>query len=529
VSFLPSQRFDVSVIIPVEFHRGQAVDCTRGWAQGQNYPADRYEIILCAPNTLKPETEAEILSLLRPWDRLEKRPLNHDMPLVAEAAHLAESDLLLFTESHCIPENTALGSLLAVIAEHPEWSGFSCPTTPITHNPLSEIEAEVYATHIRRELESCGWLKVMDQCFLVRRAAYLEAGGFRAAFGHFAEWLLAAEMHRRGSVIGFHAQSVMRHHYIGDVSDLETFTLDFARGQVKYLAECGGEATSTYFPEIPELQEWRQRSRADYRWIARTKTAALPAILANYLRKRKHKKPRVPMHIVLADWLESMLKIFGTRSDQAWAAWSARRAKHRLLQALRRQNRDQAKTEFVDWFSRLVHLGRMQYFVANSSLQRSVVRNTVHPISGKLNFRVALQKNNAAEWLGFFDSEEHLEGYHFRWSKPLACVWLPLIEGHYRIAIEWGKVRPLAPYDLLRVNFDGRPVAPNSMRLGVDRLIVEVSSEARTWHRLDWIVAPFQAKDDKRLLGLPVTAIRWSSNEQSSGVGQMALLRGEVR
>src|SRR3989344_4952052 len=240
-SSFPPHRFDFFVIIPVEYHRGQAVECVRGWTQEQDYPADRYQIILCAPNTLKPELEAEIRSLLRPWDRLEKRPLNHDVTLVAEAARLAESELLLFTESHCVPKKTALSSLLAVAAEHPEWSGFSCHTAPITHNLLSEIEAEIYVTHIRQELESSGGLKVIDQCFLIRRAAYFEAGGFRPSFGHFAEWLLAAELHRLGKTIGFYPHTVIGHYYIGDLNELGAFTTDFARGQIKYLAECGGE------------------------------------------------------------------------------------------------------------------------------------------------------------------------------------------------------------------------------------------------------------------------------------------------
>ena len=106
-------RFDISVIIPVESHRGQAVDCIRAWTQEQDYPANRYQIIMCAPNTLASETEAEIRALLRPWDLFEKYPFDHDMPLVAEAAHLAESVLLFFTESHCLPENSALSLIIA--------------------------------------------------------------------------------------------------------------------------------------------------------------------------------------------------------------------------------------------------------------------------------------------------------------------------------------------------------------------------------------------------------------------------------
>lgn len=266
---------DVSILIPVEFHRGQAVDCIQRWAQGQTYPDKRYELIVCAPDTLGEEIESQLRKYLRPWDRLLKRPLKHDMPLIVEAARLSTSELLIFTESHCLPEPTALHDLLEVAAQNPEWAGFSCPTTPIVHNLLSEVEAEVYASHIKRELESDGWLKVMDQCFVVRREAYCSAGGFRPDFGHFAEWLLAAEMHRRGLVVGFHPTSVLWHYYAGNLAEVEGFTLDFAYGQIKYLAECSAEATSTYFPMVPELNEFRQRDQRDYRHLSNLMASTL--------------------------------------------------------------------------------------------------------------------------------------------------------------------------------------------------------------------------------------------------------------
>lgn len=33
MNYLPPHRFDISVIIPLEFHRGLTVDCFRTWIQ----------------------------------------------------------------------------------------------------------------------------------------------------------------------------------------------------------------------------------------------------------------------------------------------------------------------------------------------------------------------------------------------------------------------------------------------------------------------------------------------------------------
>ena len=114
MNYLTPHRFDISVIIPLEYHRGLAVDCVRTWIQEQDYPAERYQIILCAPCSLDNKTEADIRLLMRPWDRLEKYHLNHDMSLLAEGAKIAESKLLFFTESHCLPEKNALRTLFDV-------------------------------------------------------------------------------------------------------------------------------------------------------------------------------------------------------------------------------------------------------------------------------------------------------------------------------------------------------------------------------------------------------------------------------
>ncbi len=506
-------RYDISVIIPAESHRGQAVDCIRGWTQEQDYPADRYQIIICAPNTLESATEAEIRELLRPWDRFDKYPFEHDMPLVAEGAHLAESALLFFTESHCLPNGTAISSIFAEANNHPEWSGFSCKTTPLTHNMLSEIEAEMYDTHIRNELESGGWLKVLDQCFLVHREAYFGAGGFRPSFGHFAEWLLAAEMHRLGKIIGFCTESIIKHYYIGEIKELEKFTIDFAKGQIKYLAECSDEPTSTYFSPIPELTAYKQRSQEDYRKVAKAKTVALRATFIGILKSYKNKKPCALISAVLLDWIGSILKIFGISASYKLALLDTIWTKYRLKYKLHVQTQDEAKTEFLDWFGKLVHLGRIQYLLENPSLINSFIRTPNYSIAENLNFHVSTQSSNAVEWLGFFDKEE-ANGLAFRWSEPTANVWLPLHEGDYQVVIEWHKVRPLAPFELLSISFDNQPIPYTLINLEANKLVIQISSKAKNPYKLSWSVLPFQANNDKRLLGLPISKINWFSVNQ---------------
>lgn len=520
---LLKSRFDVSVVIPVESHRGQTVACVRGWAQEQDYPAEQYQIILCAPDSLDSETELEIRAMLRPWDHLEKRPYHHDMPLITEGAYLAESEVLFFTESHCLPEKSALRQLLDVRKSHPEWCGFSCQTIPITHNLLSKIEAEIYVAHIKSELESSRGLKVIDQCFLVDRTAYFKAGGFRAQFGHFAEWLLATEMQKLGFVIGFSPIQVIKHYYIGDVIDLEAFTLDFARGHIKYLAEFDHESTSTYFPTIPELSEYVTRSMVDYRMMANWKTITLPVMIFNFIKKLKNREVAVPITLIVWDWFESVCKALIPRSIVAFAWWSAYCTKRRVLQAIKSQQHEQVRAEFVVWFARLVHLARVQYLHESSSIRHQYIRSQNYPISDVINFTVEPQLKSTVELLGFYDQEEVSYNQHVRWSKSHACVWLPMHEGSYQVIIKWDSVRPINAYDLLKINFNGRLISTKDMTLSPNQLVVNVAVRKKSWCCLGWSVVPFPAVNDKRLLGLPISSIRWYSkshelNSQDDGI-----------
>ena len=140
--------------------------------------------------------------------------------------------------------------------ENTEWAGFSGRSIPITGNLLSEIEAEWYGPEIEFGMNEHPWRKVLDQCFVVRRSAYFQAGGFDPAFGHFAEWLIAARLHALGLQIGY-APTVRIHHvYIGDFDVWQRFTADFVRGQIAYLALEPSDPLTTMFDEVPE---WSRR------------------------------------------------------------------------------------------------------------------------------------------------------------------------------------------------------------------------------------------------------------------------------
>ena len=109
----------------------------------------------------------------------------------------------------------------------------------------------MYGRDIEFGMNEHPWRKVLDQCFVVRRSEYFEAGGFDPAYGHFAEWLIAARFYDLGLKIGY-APTVRIHHvYIGDFAEWHHFTADFVHGQMAYLALEPSDPLMTMFDEVP--------------------------------------------------------------------------------------------------------------------------------------------------------------------------------------------------------------------------------------------------------------------------------------
>ena len=105
-----SSALRFSVIIPLEFHRGQAVRCVRGWAEGQLFPREQFEILIASPAGHPTAELDEVRGLLGPQDRVLEFDRHHDMDLCAKAAESASGEVLFFTESHCLPEPETLAS-----------------------------------------------------------------------------------------------------------------------------------------------------------------------------------------------------------------------------------------------------------------------------------------------------------------------------------------------------------------------------------------------------------------------------------
>ena len=431
------------------------------------------------------------------------------MGLCVAAAEAARGDVLFFTESHCLPEPETLAQADAAARVNPEWAGFSCHSVPITHNLLSKVEAETYGRDIEFGAIEHPWRKVLDQCFVVRRSAYFQAGGFDPAFGHFAEWLIAARFHALGLTIGYTPAARIHHVYIGQFGEWRRFTTDFIEGQMKYLALEPDDPVRTMFEEVPE---WSGRHRLQ-RGVARRMFRMLLRDLRGSIAVESVGGPR-RLASLLRHWHWRLLTTWLGRAVAGHSGVliraQLRRFSARLALQLDLLLRDQARAE--------EHLARCCEAIA--TLQRTRFLRRWARVEGNPTTRsLGDTPCDAGRWQPGLLAERHGVGFHMasgagmeaiRWSEPAAYVELPLAAGGYKLELNWLFRPPVRGRPQLRFYLDERPLRSEDVRTLPDRAELRLEIPASlSPPRLGWVCSAHDAEGDERALGLPVTSLTW--------------------
>ena len=511
-----SSALRFSVIIPLEDHRGHAVRCVRGWAKDQLFSREQFEIVIASPAGHPTVELDEIRGLLGPQDRMLEFDRHHDMDLCAKGAESAIGELLFFTESHCLPEPGTLARADAIARANPEWSGFSGRSIPVTGNLLSEIEAGWYGPDIEFGMNEHPWRKVLDQCFVVRRAAYFQAGGFDPAFGHFAEWLIAARFYALGLKIGY-APTVRIHHlYIGEFGEWQRFTANFLQGQMAYLALEPADPLTTMFDEVGE---WSRRHMLR-RSVARRVCRMLLWDLRRSIEVGRARSPRGDL---------SSLRHWHWRLLTSWLVRAAAGHSIVLMRAQRRRLTTRVALQ-VDLLTRSrarakVHFGRnceAIITVERTRFLRTWARNLERDKAGRPP-RDDAPAGDSGLWEPGQLNEAHGVGFHLaeaagavaiRWSEPAAYVELPLAAGRHLVRLNW--LFPPRVDDESRPRFylDEQPIPPKNVSIGRDFVELRVDvPESSSSPRLGWVCPANRADGDDRTLGLPVVSLAWARED----------------
>lgn len=478
---MTSDRPLFSVVIPLEFHRGQWEQAWLAWLS-QTADPSLYEIILVVPHGFA--ALAELKALAGDRARLEFGACEHDIGLCAFGATKARGTYLFFTESHCRPEPEVLALCARAVAAHPEWAGFSCRSIPICHNRLSVAEAAMYDADIEVGMRQHPWRKVLDQCFVTRRDLYEECDGFRAELGHFAEWVLAAAYFARGYQIGYLEEARFHHYYVGQLDDLKTFTRDFVRGEIRYLAE-GDRAPESRLIEAPV--EWITWAGFD----AGLARAALAALVGYSLAGRGWRRPDEKLRALLRHAIPAL---FGDRAARLLARLDAVHARLALTVATAAGSDGAIGRWLKRYIAALIRLQRLDCL-------RDMRRQT-GPVAGLIGHQIVAHVG--------FHAQESAMGHTFRWSEPQAAVRIAGRPGRVLVRIDSPALR--APLNEIRTQFylDGARLDPDAVQTGRDGYLLSLELPSSGRAVLAWACPLLRGDGDARALGLCIAGIETS-------------------
>jgi hypothetical protein len=370
-----------------------------------------------------------------------------------------------------------------------DWAAFSCKSIPITHNRLSEAEADMYDVDIEYGMQIHPWRKILDQCFVTRREAYHECGGLKPELGHFSEWVLAASYFECGQKIGYLPEARIHHYYIGSLPELKTFTLDFVKGEIRYFSQERREPGSTLLEPPSELICQDNYAPDMAREILRM---AVQDILTSGPAYRRWKQA------VFAIGRWAIPAMFGDGIARGAGAAVTLYARLALMLALMAGSGERLGARFKLYIAALIRLQRLQC-IRTERLSRAAVGTPD-----------GLGRNAVLDRTGFYPLEKS-RGFQFRWSEPAAAVRVRADASRQSVLIKCvPNIRNLSEMDL-RFYFDGERISDDAISMDVDDFEIRIDLPKSGACKLGWICRPLKATKHPRRLGLPVIRVELAS------------------
>ena len=372
-----------------------------------------------------------------------------------------------------------------------DWAGFSCRSTRISHNRLSEVEADMYEADTEYGMTVHPWRKILDACFVTRREAYEECGGFKPEFGHFSEWVLAASYFEHGYKIGYLPEARIHHYYIGSLAELKTFTLDFVQGEFRYFSRDPREPGSAALEAPSELICDDNFAPDMARGILRM---AVQDVIASSVAGGRW---RAAM-FAIGRWTSPA--IFGDGIARAAGAGVALYAYCVLLLASAAGSRQWLGVRFRIYIAAWIHYQRLTC-IRTERLSRAA--------AGSPDAATGPGRNAILDQTGFYGLEKY-QDTRFRWSENAAAIRIRVDAGRQSIRIKCLSVRKPTQTDA-RFFLDGKRVPDGAVSTGAGDFEIWIALQQSGTCELGWSCRPFRATGDSRRLGLPITGVELAS------------------
>jgi len=488
----------------MDFDHGLGEACIESW-NAQSHPRERLQLVVLDPGN-RSNLIRRVRARLAAHDLLITVNTNNEGLLYERGARVAQANILVMTEGHCLAEPGAADEILRAFAD-PEVAALNLafsnlePTTIARQQTLLEQDwvASWPLGH---------WRTISLRGFAFRREVYRRLGGFRPELRLFCANAFAVELDRRGLRLASTRWPVIRHCNCPGVWSLAFALRDCARGQIAWRAQLQDEQP----PDTGDrcfggLELWSRRgdlARTTARVLA---SALLRAAFADLRRPGGFQKAR---HALATLPRLAAAMVAGPRGSAlahrfvlGWAMTActlARVHKQWLLSSYRRLWQKSFDSGFAD--SLVAHRIEPQWLTLGAE-----------PVAVASLPDTAVAGLHARETWG-------PQGPFIRWSGPvfLLHLWLSSERSH-RISLE---IRSLLPCGerCLTVSLNGSTLASTALQEEAERLTIVLPAEiCRPDGRQDLLITcramrPCgHGEGDGRRLGLALFTINSNSSE----------------
>jgi hypothetical protein len=478
-----------TILVPLPFHRGEALGSVPTWTHQQAFPRDDYEVVLLSDGS-DPRLVQQLARLLTPLDRIETYPGRHEFQMYTQAAAQARGDFLVITEGHCQAEPEFLVEMDRFLRANPTFRVACGKSLALTANRIARMDAFWVEHGFAQPWQPGNYERVIRHALAVERLLFLEIGGFDPETGYYSERPLGAALCDRGVSVGSVPRARVRHHYRTGLLELWPFVKDMVQGEYAFRRKTPARYLSLYFGAAEEPR----RPTAEF------SQAVCRAFGSVLLGQRGH---------VTFAWERSLWKHFLRHLPAALLGQSWYRAA-RFLSV--------ARSLAACW---------LQYFnegnlrLAYQELWQNMVRLARLDVPDLEGPPAAFDQQRRSRWsvdewptdrLFGAHGPELYQGVAFRWTEPVFMLRLPAVSGPTELVLETRRLMPLPAKPL--VFLDGSLLDENRVVVESDavRCFLPVSKSNGVKGPVVVVVCrPFQARSkgilDYRVLGLPLFGI----------------------
>jgi predicted dehydrogenase len=498
----PRRGPTVSVIVPMEDHRGLGLRAVESWTVAQRCVPEEFELIVLSDRSTA-GIEDGIRALLRPQDRLLSYDGVNEMDQYHHGATLARGEILLFTEPHCIAEPEAIGELIEQFRT--KAIDAACGRSePLCENAIAVAEKEMFEQGFVEWSKAGAWQKVILRAFAIRRQLYFEVGGYLHQYSRFSEWLFAATLHQRGHAVAYLPGVGVTHLYGGDYPLFDHFIQEFTDGECKFRVDSNDSELCLQYFGAPA--EWTEARSLNQR-IARQ---GLRNLLGLLVRPRRTAGSLCGYALTALQFLRGVpLAMLGGRL-LVWR-WRCRIWYAKLRFLLAPWSAARRARAFQDYYSHTTSLFRVRYALAAGEPDGNVEEAGADGSTASIPSR---------DLLGFHPPEVY-NGARFRWSSGLSAVRLMLSPGRQRVELSLLAVRTVDPVRHAAFFLNGRLLTDVAADASGCRVSIGIEPRhldgSQAW--LMMCVRPWRLprRIDPRELGLAVLAIAVRSDGGDPG------------